>query len=47
MSIGRKSLLKMVSEKTVPIGIQCFTGDHKLIEVLGKTGFDYVCLMQA
>ena len=44
MSIGRKSLLKMVSEKTVPIGIQCFTGDHKLIEVLGKTGFDYVWL---
>ena len=41
---SRKSLLEMVAEKIVPIGIQCFTGDHKLIEVLGKTGFDYVWL---
>ena len=40
----RKSLLDLVAEKTVPIGIQCFTSDHKLIEVLGKTGFDYVWL---
>jgi 2-keto-3-deoxy-L-rhamnonate aldolase RhmA len=41
---SRKSLLELIAEKTVPIGIQCFTGDHKLIEVLGKTGFDYVWL---
>ena len=41
---SRKSLLEMVADKIVPIGIQCFTGDHKLIEVLGKTGFDYVWL---
>ena len=40
----KKTLLGMLAEKTVPIGIQCFTGDHKLIEVLGKTGFDYVWL---
>ena len=40
----RKSLLDLVAEKIVPIGIQCFTGDHKLIEILGKTGFDYVWL---
>lgn len=44
MSRPRKSLIDLVAEKTVPIGIQCFTGDHKLIEVLGKTGFDYVWL---
>ena len=41
---ARKSLLELVADKVVPIGIQCFTGDHKLIEVLGKTGFDYVWL---
>jgi 2-keto-3-deoxy-L-rhamnonate aldolase RhmA len=44
MKYPRKSLLELLAEKTVPIGIQCFTGDHKLIEVLGKTGFDYVWL---
>jgi 2-keto-3-deoxy-L-rhamnonate aldolase RhmA len=42
--MAKKTLLKMLTEKTVPIGIQCFTGDDKLIEVLGKTGFDYVWL---
>ena len=40
----KKTLLGMLAEKTVPIGIQCFTADDKLIEVLGKTGFDYVWL---
>ena len=40
----RKSLLDLIAEKIVPIGIQCFTGDHKLIELLGKTGFDYIWL---
>ena len=44
MSNPRKSLIELLANKTVPIGIQCFTGDHKLIEVLGKTGFDYVWL---
>ena len=42
--IMKKTLLTMLAEKTVPIGIQCFTADDKLIEVLGKTGFDYVWL---
>ncbi len=41
---SKKTLLGMLAEKMVPIGMQCFTGDHKLIEVLGKTGFDYVWL---
>ncbi len=40
----RKRLTELVREKTVPIGMQCFTGDHALIEVLGATGFDYVWL---
>ena len=44
MPKSRKTLLDLVADRTVPIGIQCFTGDHKLIEVLGKTGFDYVWL---
>ena len=44
MSNARRSLLDLVADKTAPIGIQCFTGDHKLIDVLGKTGFDYVWL---
>src|SRR5258708_23800706 len=41
---SKKTLLGMLAEKMVPIGMQCFTGEHKLIEVLGKTGFDYVWL---
>ena len=40
----RKRLTELLSQKTVPIGMQCFTGDHTLIEVLGATGFDYVWL---
>ncbi|MDQ2848369.1 MAG: aldolase/citrate lyase family protein [Actinomycetota bacterium] len=34
----------MLDERVVPIGMQCFTGNHTLIEVLGATGFDYVWL---
>ncbi|MFB6549297.1 HpcH/HpaI aldolase/citrate lyase family protein [Streptomyces sp. NPDC056405] len=37
-------LMAMLDENTVPVGMQCFTGDHTLIEVLGRTGFDYVWL---
>lgn len=37
-------LLTMLEDKVVPVGMQCFTGDHTLIEVLGRTGFDYVWL---
>lgn len=40
----RRSLTDLLEQKTVPIGMQCFTGDHSLIEVLGATGFDYVWL---
>jgi 2-keto-3-deoxy-L-rhamnonate aldolase RhmA len=37
-------LLTMIEQNVVPIGMQCFTGNHTLIEVLGATGFDYVWL---
>lgn len=40
----RNRLLAMLDEHMVPIGMQCFTGNHTLIEVLGATGFDYVWL---
>jgi 2-dehydro-3-deoxyglucarate aldolase/4-hydroxy-2-oxoheptanedioate aldolase len=40
----RKSLRELLDGNTVPIGMQCFTGNHTLIEVLGATGFDYVWL---
>ena len=40
----RRTLLDLVADKVVPIGMQCFTADRKLIDVLGKTGFDYVWL---
>ena len=40
----RRSLRELLDQKIVPIGMQCFTGDHTLIEVLGATGFDYVWL---
>ncbi|MGI8680411.1 MAG: HpcH/HpaI aldolase family protein [Jatrophihabitans sp.] len=40
----RNRLLTMLDEHLVPIGMQCFTGNHTLIEVLGATGFDYVWL---
>jgi len=37
-------LLKMIDAKVVPLGMQCFTGNDALIEVLGLTGFDFVML---
>ncbi len=37
-------LLTMIEQKVVPVGMQIFTGNHALIEVLGLTGFDYVWL---
>jgi|SRR5271169_365434 len=38
------SLLAMIEANSAPVGMQCFTGDHTLMEVLGRTGFDYVWL---
>jgi 2-keto-3-deoxy-L-rhamnonate aldolase RhmA len=38
------SLLAMIEANSAPVRMQCFTGDHTLMEVLGRTGFDYVWL---
>jgi 2-keto-3-deoxy-L-rhamnonate aldolase RhmA len=38
------SLLRMIEAGEVPLGIQCFTANHALIEVIGLTGFDFVML---
>jgi 2-keto-3-deoxy-L-rhamnonate aldolase RhmA len=37
-------LMTMITNSEVPVGMQCFTGDHTLIEVMGRTGLDYVWL---
>jgi 2-keto-3-deoxy-L-rhamnonate aldolase RhmA len=37
-------LLEMTTRNVIPLGMQCFTGNHALIEVLGLTGFDFVML---
>lgn len=38
------SLRNLVDSGVVPIGVQSFTANHTLIEVLGACGFDYVWL---
>jgi 2-keto-3-deoxy-L-rhamnonate aldolase RhmA len=38
----KNRLISMIDQKQVPVGMQCFTGDHTLIEVMGVTGLDYV-----
>jgi|GEM_PF-3492901 len=40
----RQSLLELVRDGIVPVGMQSFTGNHSLIEVMGAAGFDYVWL---
>jgi 2-keto-3-deoxy-L-rhamnonate aldolase RhmA len=42
--VSQNRLLTMIDSHVVPIGMQCFTGNPTLIEVLGATGFDYVWL---
>jgi 2-keto-3-deoxy-L-rhamnonate aldolase RhmA len=37
-------LFQMLERKEVPLGMQCFTGNAALIEVMGLTGFDFVML---
>lgn len=37
-------LLGMLERNEIPLGMQCFTGDPAIIEVLGLTGFDFVML---
>jgi 2-keto-3-deoxy-L-rhamnonate aldolase RhmA len=43
-SFPENRLLKMIADKVIPLGMQCFTGNSALIEVLGLTGFDFVML---
>ena len=42
MFYERNKVLTMLEQKKIPLGIQCFTGNTALIEVLGATGFDFV-----
>ena len=35
-------ILAMLEQKKIPLGIQCFTGNRELVEVMGATGFDFV-----
>src|SRR5260370_821360 len=35
-------VLTMLEQKKIPLGIQCFTGNTELVEVMGATGFDFV-----
>jgi len=44
VSAYRNRLLEMVDQGIVPLGMQCFTGNAALIEVLGLTGYDFVML---
>ncbi|WP_092124282.1 HpcH/HpaI aldolase family protein [Bradyrhizobium erythrophlei] len=37
-------LIEMLERGEIPLGMQCFTGDPALVEVLGLTGFDFVML---
>lgn len=37
-------LITMLENGEVPLGMQCFTGNAALIEVLGHTGFDFVMI---
>lgn len=38
----RDRIITMLDNQQIPVGMQCFTGDHTLIEVMGVTGMDYV-----
>ena len=40
----RNRMLGMLEDKQLPLGIQIFTADAALIEVVGATGFDFVML---
>jgi 2-keto-3-deoxy-L-rhamnonate aldolase RhmA len=37
-------IITMLKEKQVPLGMQVFTGNPAMIEVLGLSGFDYIML---
>jgi 2-keto-3-deoxy-L-rhamnonate aldolase RhmA len=44
MKRERNSLIQLVEQGVVPLGIQCFTGHPALIEILGATGYDFIMI---
>jgi len=44
MKLGKNRLIDMLERRYVPLGMQCFTGDPALIEVMGLTGFDFAMI---
>ena len=40
----KNRILQMLEQGQIPLGMQCFTGDPALIEIMGMTGFDWVML---
>jgi 2-keto-3-deoxy-L-rhamnonate aldolase RhmA len=40
----KNRIKEMIVNGQIPLGMQCFTGDPALIEIMGLTGFDYVML---
>ena len=40
----KQLLMEQIGNGIVPVGMQCFTGNHALIETMGAAGFDYVWL---
>jgi 2-keto-3-deoxy-L-rhamnonate aldolase RhmA len=40
----KNRILQMLEQNQIPLGMQCFTGDPILIEIMGLTGFDWVML---
>ncbi|CAH1666226.1 HpcH/HpaI aldolase family protein [Chelatococcus asaccharovorans] len=44
MMLEPNRILRMLADREIPLGMQCFTGHVALIEILGLTGFDFVML---
>ena len=40
----KNRILQMLKQNQIPLGMQCFTGNPMLIEIMGLTGFDWVML---
>ncbi|WP_022891295.1 HpcH/HpaI aldolase family protein [Agromyces subbeticus] len=44
MTTSANPIVRQAASGQIPLGMQCFTGDPALVEVLGLTGFDFVML---
>ena len=42
--LKKNRIVQMLEQNQIPLGMQCFTGDPILIEIMGLTGFDWVML---